>query len=63
VGPDAIAGSETAWLRYREKQCQAVFEFYRPGTIASAAQARCEIRLAESRMRDLNELFDGPLHH
>jgi hypothetical protein len=40
-----------------------VFDFHRSGTIAGAAQARCDIGLAWSRMRDLEELIETALHH
>ena len=63
VGRPAVRDSEKAWLEYRSTQCQAVFDLFRPGTMAGAAQVRCEMRLARSRMRDLNELFETSLHH
>jgi uncharacterized protein YecT (DUF1311 family) len=63
VGRDAVLPSQQAWSSYRRRQCQAVFDFHRSGTIAGAAQARCDIGLAWSRMRDLEELIETALHH
>jgi uncharacterized protein YecT (DUF1311 family) len=63
VGSSALQDSQQAWLDYRKKQCDAVFDFWRPGTIAPSAKVRCEIDLTRSRMRDLDSLFDTPLHH
>ncbi len=58
-----LQASQDAWLDYRKKTCDAVFAFYRDGTIRNAAQARCHTRLTSERMRDLDYLYEGPLHH
>ena len=63
VGSDALRGSQQAWLNYRKRQCAAIYDFFKGGTIAPSAQSRCEIELARSRMRDLEALFDVQLHH
>jgi uncharacterized protein YecT (DUF1311 family) len=63
VGTGALRASQQAWSSYRKAQCDAVFDFFHAGTIAPSARARCDIELARSRMRDLNVLYDGPLHH
>ena len=63
VGSDALYDSEQAWLDYRKKQCVAVFDFFRPGTIAPSAALRCKVELTRSRMRDLDSLFETALHH
>ncbi len=55
--------SQEAWLDYRKKACEAVFEFYKGGTIRNAEQARCQTRLTRARMRDLDFLYETPLHH
>jgi uncharacterized protein YecT (DUF1311 family) len=55
--------SETAWTMYQGKACDAIDHFFRDGTIAPSATMRCVIRLTRSRMRDLNMLYDPPLHH
>jgi len=55
--------SQTAWLQYRTKACDAIFEFYKDGTIRKAEQARCETRLTRERMQDLDYLYESPLHH
>ena len=63
VGRRAVEASQRAWRTYRTTQCDAIADFYQKGTIAPSAWARCEIDLARSRMRELDGLFDGPLHH
>lgn len=63
VGDTAWHKADQAWTSYRKSQCDAVFDFYRPGTIAPSARSRCMMELTRSRMRDLNTLFDTPLHH
>lgn len=55
--------SQNAWLQYRIKACDAVFELYKGGTIRNSEQARCETRLTRQRIRDLDYLYEGPLHH
>ena len=57
-----LQGTQRAWLDYRKKACEAVFEFYKNGTIRNSEQARCEIRLTRQRMQDLDFLYYGPLH-
>lgn len=63
VGSAGLRDSQQAWLDYRKKQCDAIFDFWRPGTIAPSASLRCDIELTRSRMRDLDELYEVPLHH
>ena len=63
IGNAALSDSQQAWLDYRKKQCDAVFDFWSPGTIAPSAELRCEIELTRSRMRDLDSLYETPLHH
>ena len=63
VGSAPVRESQRAWLNYRKTQCIAVFTFWRRGTIAPSAESRCQIALARSRMRDLESLFEVPLHH
>ena len=57
-----LQDTQQAWLNYRKKACEAVFEFYKDGTIRNSEQARCEIRLIRQRMQDLDFLYYGPLH-
>ena len=59
----ALRDSQQAWLNYRQKQCEAVFDFWRSGTVAPSAELRCKIELTRSRMRDLDSLYEMPLHH
>ncbi|HEV2616722.1 MAG TPA: lysozyme inhibitor LprI family protein [Candidatus Acidoferrales bacterium] len=63
VGNKVLNESEPAWLNYRKKQCDAILGFFQPGTIAPSAALRCKIELTRSRMRDLDSLFETPLHH
>jgi uncharacterized protein YecT (DUF1311 family) len=63
VARSTVLASENAWLRYRTAQCDAVFDFFRPGTKAGAARERCEISVTRSHMRELDDLFELPLHH
>lgn len=58
-----IQASQDAWSDYRKKACDAVYAFYEKGAIRYSAQSRCEIRLTRERMRDLDDLYEMPLHH
>lgn len=62
VGSGRLRESQQAWVDYRNKQCDAIFEFWRPGTVAPSAEMRCKIELMRSRMRDLDSLYETPLH-
>ena len=55
--------AQARWVEYRDKTCAAIREFYRGGSIQGSATARCEIGLTRSRMRDLETLYETPLHH
>lgn len=59
---EALHESQAAWLEYRSKACGAVYEFHKSGSIRYAEQARCETGLTRERMRDLDYLYEGPLH-
>lgn len=66
LGPEsqkALEESQAAWLQYRTKACGAVYEFYKDGSIRYAEHARCETLLTRGRMRDLDYLYESPLHH
>ncbi|HEY7393300.1 MAG TPA: lysozyme inhibitor LprI family protein [Gemmatimonadaceae bacterium] len=63
VGSAPLRESQGAWVNYRKTQCDAIFTWYKRGTIAPSAQLSCQIALARSRMRDLESLFDTALHH
>jgi uncharacterized protein YecT (DUF1311 family) len=62
IGAAALHDSEQAWMAYRAKQCDAIADFFR-GSIARSARSRCFISLTRSHMRDLDELYETPLHH
>lgn len=66
IGDDAqkkLQDSQDAWLDYRKKACDAVLDFYKSGTIRNSEYSRCQTRLTRQRMRDLDFLYDSPLHH
>jgi len=63
IGSAPLRESQRAWVNYRKTQCGAVHTYWRRGTIAPSAESSCQIELARSRMRDLESLFDVPLHH
>jgi uncharacterized protein YecT (DUF1311 family) len=54
--------TQKAWSDYRKKACDAIYEFYRDGSIRDSERARCEIQLTRQRMQDLDFLYYGPLH-
>ena len=60
---EKLQASQDAWVGYRKKACDAVYDFFAGGTIRNSAQARCEIRLTRERMRDLNDFYETPLYH
>jgi uncharacterized protein YecT (DUF1311 family) len=63
IGDTIWRKANDAWTLYRKRQCDAVFDFYSPGTIAPSARSRCMVEVTRSRMRDLNSLYETPLHH
>jgi uncharacterized protein YecT (DUF1311 family) len=63
-GPqEKLDDAEAQWLEYRKQSCAAIHELYKGGTIRPSAEMRCAISLTRSRMRDLAELYDIPLHN
>lgn len=57
-----LLNTQKAWSDYRKKACDAIYEFYKDGSIRDSEQARCEIQLTRQRMQDLDFLYYGPLH-
>lgn len=55
--------AHASWVEYRDKTCAAIHALYSGGSIQESATARCEIQLTRSRMRDLEALYETPLHH
>jgi uncharacterized protein YecT (DUF1311 family) len=55
--------AEQDWLSYRKKSCDAINQFFRDGSARFALVTRCEIQLTRSRMKDLDYLYNLPLHH
>lgn len=60
---DRLKKAEDQWMQYRQLTCDAIFDFYKPGTIAPSAQMQCEVQLTRSRMRDLEAIYHTPLHN
>jgi uncharacterized protein YecT (DUF1311 family) len=58
-----LEDSQIAWSDYQQKACHAIETLFRGGTILPSAGMGCVIQLTRSRMRDLNMLYDLPLHH
>jgi uncharacterized protein YecT (DUF1311 family) len=55
--------AQQQWLGYRRKSCSAIDEFFREGSARAGMTTRCEIQLTRSRMKDLDALYNLPLHH
>jgi uncharacterized protein YecT (DUF1311 family) len=55
--------AQREWLGYRQKSCSAIDEFFREGSARAGMTTRCEIQLTRSRMKDLDALYNLPLHH
>jgi len=51
------------WETYRQAQCSAAFDNYKGGTLASTMEARCELLLLRSHMRDVDRIYYDLLHH
>lgn len=64
-GSEAVQQLDTSqpqWEKYSTSACDAVYAFYREGTIRNAKAIGCRIRLIRSRMQDLDALYDTVLH-
>lgn len=44
-----LRASERAWIAYRERECHAVWEYWKPGTIRGVFDAECRLRLTKDR--------------
>ena len=49
---------EAAWLTYRQKSCNALYESYEGGTEATSAAMQCKQALTWSHMKELADTFD-----
>jgi uncharacterized protein YecT (DUF1311 family) len=59
---EKLEQAQDQWEQYRTKTCDAIDELYKGGTIRPSANMECYIKLARSRMRDLDYLYNGALH-
>ncbi|MBV9610899.1 MAG: DUF1311 domain-containing protein [Acidobacteriaceae bacterium] len=57
-----LDSSQANWEKYSTSACDAVYAFYRDGSIRNAKAIGCRIQLTRSRMQDLNALYDTVLH-
>lgn len=44
-----LRASERAWIRYRDAECDAVWEYWSKGSIRGSFSAQCRIRLTHDR--------------
>lgn len=44
-----LRASERAWIRYRDAECDAVWEYWKEGTIRGTLAAECRMRLVRGR--------------
>jgi uncharacterized protein YecT (DUF1311 family) len=58
-----LEDAQTKWVVYRDATCQAIDEFFRQGTARVGMVARCKIHVIRSRMKDLDAIYNLPLHH
>jgi uncharacterized protein YecT (DUF1311 family) len=61
-GQEKLEEAQDQWEQYRTKTCDAVDEMNKGGSIRPSTNMECYIRLARSRMRDLDYLYNGALH-
>ena len=58
TGVHRFDSATVAWERYRETECQSVYDWYTPGTIAPIEYLTCQIALARERRANLHELYN-----
>lgn len=44
-----LRASERAWIRYRDTECDAVWEYWRGGTIRGTFSTECRLRMTRDR--------------
>jgi uncharacterized protein YecT (DUF1311 family) len=44
-----LRSSELAWIRYRDAECDAVWEYWKGGTIRGTFSTECRLRLTRAR--------------
>jgi uncharacterized protein YecT (DUF1311 family) len=52
-----VAEAQLAWTSYLHAECMTVNRFYYPGTVAPYEKAKCEIKLAQDRISELQPLI------
>lgn len=58
-----LEDAQAKWVVYRDATCQAIDNFFQQGTARVGMVARCEIQVTRSRMKDLDAIYNLPLHH
>jgi uncharacterized protein YecT (DUF1311 family) len=53
---------QSAWEQYRKIGTTAAYNQYKGGSIAPVSSAMTDQELVRSHMRELNSIYDGPLH-
>jgi uncharacterized protein YecT (DUF1311 family) len=59
----AFDTAEAAWHTYSTAECNAMDTFWRGGTIVNSMVGECTLRVARSRLHELNNAYDMLLHH
>jgi uncharacterized protein YecT (DUF1311 family) len=59
----SLEQAQQEWIVYRDRTCKAIDEFLRDGSARVGLVTRCEIQLSRSRMKDLDAIYNLPLHH
>lgn len=53
----SIQNAQEAWLAFRDKHCDAVYEIWRGGSISTAKSLSCKLQLTQQRTRGLWRAF------
>jgi len=53
---------EAVWKPYSDAVCTATFHQYGGGTAGPPAEGECGLRMTRQHMRDLDQVYYGPLH-
>lgn len=52
--------AQDRWTEYKNKSCQAAFDFYSSGVMRKIMEFTCDIQLTRSRMKDLEVIYPSP---
>ena len=55
----ALVAAERAWIKFREADCNALYELWADGTMRTVVYVSCMRRRAEQRIKELDE-FANP---